>query len=381
MQSKNKNGYTIRGNKIYVQGSIEGEFKRYSTGLKSDRLNIAWIKKNAQKELERIHATKSQKKNQVISNFIDFAYNSIEIKKSQIKENTYKEYIQMFENKIKPYFEKYNLQDIKRLDLQNWQSRLANSGISGKTVNNYRSLFNTILEDARLNELIEKNYFDLIPKEKIEAPEIKPFSLDEIQQILSNAIGWEKQFFQIAFFTGLRTGELLALKWEDINFFSKKINIKKAIRKGIYGSPKNKYSVRTIEMLPIVEDALNELKIKSYMKNSFIFMNDDNTHFYDASHIREGEWARVLKRAKLDYRTLYQTRHTFASLMISKGEDILWVSKTLGHSTIQTTLTKYAKFIEGDETKRASFLDSVSFNEKNCTQTAQSENLKTGKVC
>lgn len=373
MLSKNKSGYTVRNSVIYVQGSIEGEFKRYSTGKKDTKVNLAWIKKHAFVELERIHKEKN-KKIEISTNFIDYAYLSLELRKSKLKGNTPKEYLAQFENCIKPFFKDYDLKDISRLDLRKWQNNLVESGKSGKTVNNYRTVFNNILEDARKDGLIEKNPFEDIEKEKVKKVEINPFSLEEIMLILKNATGWEKWFIQISFFTGMRTGELLALKWEDINFFNKQIHIKKSIRKGIYSGPKTDSSIRTIDMLPIVEDAFKELKFHSYMKNSFIFLDSNNNFFYDGSSIREGVWKRALKTAKLDYRALYQTRHTFASLMISKGEDILWVSKTLGHATLQTTLTKYAKFIKSDKTKRATFLDSVSFNENNCTKTAQQKN-------
>jgi len=368
----NKSGFIVRNNIIYVQGSIDGEFKRYSTGKKDTKLNLSWIKKNAQKELNRIHQDKEQKK-EPSTKFVDYAYLSLKLKKSRLKKNTYVEYISKFESCIKPYFKDYDLRDITRLDLKKWQNDLVQSGKSGKTVNNYRVVFNSILEEARKDGLIKKNHFSDIDKEKIQKPTITPFSLEEIKLILKNATGWEKYFIQISFFTGMRTGELLALKWEDINFRNKQIHIKKSIRKKVLDTPKTDSSIRAVDMLPIVEDAFNSLKIHSYMKNDFIFLDSNNSPFYDSSYIREGVWRRALKMSGLDYRPLYQTRHTFASLMISKGEDILWVSKTLGHSSLQTTLTRYARFIKSDKTQRASFLNSVSFDENNCTKTAQIE--------
>lgn len=380
MQSKkNKSGFTIRNNIIYVQGSVDGEFKRYSTGKKDTKLNLDWIKKNSILEFQRIHAEKS-KANEFSAKFIDYAYLSLSLKKNKIKENTYKEYLGLFEKAIKPSFVNHNLKDITRLELRVWQNSLVESGKSGKTANNYRVVFNNILEDARKDGLIERNPFDDLDKERVVKPTIEPFSLDEIQEILRHATGFEKEFILISFFTGMRTGELLALKWEDINFFTKQIHIKKAIRKGIYDSPKTESSIRSIDMLPVVEEAFNRLKFNSFLKNSFVFLDSKGKPFYDSTYIREGVWRRSLKLAKLDYRALYQTRHTFASLMISKGEDILWVSKTLGHSNMQTTFTKYAKFIKGEKVKRASFLDKVLFEENNCTETAHDENLNKRKV-
>ncbi|NOX15296.1 MAG: tyrosine-type recombinase/integrase, partial [Epsilonproteobacteria bacterium] len=64
----------------------------------------------------------------------------------------------------------------------------------------------------------------------------------------------------------------------------------------------------------------------------------------------------TLEEANIPYRTIYHMRHSFASLMISNGEDILWVSHMLGHATPDMTLKKYAKFIKNDKHKRATFL-------------------------
>ena len=284
MQSKkNKSGFTIRNNIIYVQGSVDGEFKRYSTGKKDTKLNLDWIKKNSILEFQRIHAEKS-KANEFSAKFIDYAYLSLSLKKNKIKENTYKEYLGLFEKAIKPSFVNHNLKDITRLELRVWQNSLVESGKSGKTANNYRVVFNNILEDARKDGLIERNPFHDLDKERVIKPTIEPFSLDEIQEILRHATGFEKEFILISFFTGMRTGELLALKWEDINFFTKQIHIKKAIRKGIYDSPKTESSIRSIDMLPVVEEAFNRLKFNSFLKNSFVFLDSKGKPFYDSTY-------------------------------------------------------------------------------------------------
>lgn len=361
MLSRNKDGYYIRDGMIYVQGSIDGSFKRYSTGKKDTKLNVAWIKKNSDDEFKRIY----EQKNRIIkvtSNFLDYANRSLELRKTKISEHTYKEYQQMLESRIKPFFKNYDTTKIKRIDLQAWQNNLLDTGLSGKRVNNIRSLFNTFLEDARKDEIIDKNPFSLVDRAKEVKPEVNPFSLEEVTQILKNCGGWEKSFLQIAFFSGLRTGELLGLRWEDINFITKKINIRRSIRKGTIGNTKNQNSLRTIDMLPLVEKALIEQKFNTFMKNDFIFLNENGKHYYDAASIRNNSWKRILRVSKLDYRTLYQTRHTFASIMISKGEDMLWVSNVLGHGNLNITLSKYARFCKTDATVRASFLDDLDIS-------------------
>ncbi|MCK5111082.1 MAG: site-specific integrase [Arcobacteraceae bacterium] len=369
MQNKNKAGFMVRGNKIYVQGSLDGEFKRYSTGKEANKLNLSWIKKNHQKELLRIHDLKTKPKKQS-TNFIEYALSNLELKASGRKAGTIKDYNKIFKGKIQPFFKNYDLNDIKRNDLMIWQNNLVKDGLAGKTINSIRGVFNFILEEARKDEIIEKNYFTLVDRVKTKAPDITPFSLDEVKLMLSKANEcWQKNLIQVAFFTGLRSGELLGLKWEDINFVSKTISIKRAIRDGKIDTPKTQSSIRTIDMLPLVEDALLKQKANTYLRNSFVFLNYLGNHLYDNASIRRGFWKNILMLTGLDHRDMYQTRHTFASIMISRGEDILWVSQILGHSNPNITLSIYAKFIKTEKVTRATFLNDFSIA-KNCTKTA-----------
>ena len=362
MAIKNTKGWYVENNKIYVQGSINGVFKRYSTRLEATTQNKKYIKNNCTTELHKIYEMKN-KKTTISTNFVEYGLLNLELNKKKRKESTAKEYLQIFNTKIRPYFENYDIKDIKRYDLQKWQNDLSKTGISGKRVNNIRTVFNYILEEARKDELIEKNYFTLIDRERVETKEINPFSFDEAKLILSKIDGWQKDFLQILFFTGMRTGELLGLRWEDINFLSKTITIRRAVRKGILGETKTR-QIRTIDMLPIVEEAILNAKKQTYLNNSFIFLSSTGSFYTDAGFIRKGVWKNTLKLCGLDYRTLYQTRHTFASNMISEGEDILWVSQMLGHKNLQITLTVYAKFIKTKKVKRAAFLEETAENEK-----------------
>lgn len=267
-----------------------------------------------------------------------------------------------------------------------WQQNLVDQGLSDKRVNNIRSVFNFILEEARKNELIDKNYFSLIDREKESKVEVNPFSMEEVQLILSKATGWEKDFIQFSFFTGLRTGEAIALSWDDINFASNTITIRKGVRKGVLGSTKTD-EIRTIDLLPPAKEALLNMKQRTFLRSSFIFLSPTGSHFYDGSIIRNGVWKNALKLSGLDYRSLYTTRHTFASIMISEGEDISWVSNMLGHADLQITLKRYAKFIKTEKKVRAKFLNKFDFSNladtqpENCVvKNKKTNNLKIRKT-
>jgi len=379
MKSNNKTGYAVRGGKIYVQGSIDGVFKRYSTGLEDTKVNLNKIKKIAHSELLRIHEEKTKPK-KISTNFESYAIECLELTKDNRKEQTQKEYMAELKNKILPDFKNYDITQIGRKDLQVWQKKQTDKGLSGKTVNNTRGIFNYILNEAYNDGLIERNHFKSINRAKeIKVRDVQPFTLDEVKLILDSIDDcWQKDFIQIAFFSGMRTGEIVGLKWDDINFASKTINIKTAVRKNIESTPKTDASIRTIDMLPLVEKALlNQRKITG-LKNSYIFLNTNGTHLFDGGIVRKGVWKNTLKLCGLDYRELYQTRHTFASMMISAGEDMLWVSKTLGHTNLNMTLSKYAKFVEDKKVKRASFLDDFNTKETAREVYSTTKTLKFG---
>ena len=90
--------------------------------------------------------------------------------------------------------------------------------------------------------------------------------------------------------------------------------------------------------------------------NTYLFETRFNTPYYSANQLSRLYWQKTLERINLKFRNLYQMRHTFASMMISSGEDILWVSSMLGHKNSNITLSTYAKFVKNDKKERGTFL-------------------------
>jgi len=103
-------------------------------------------------------------------------------------------------------------------------------------------------------------------------------------------------------------------------------------------------------MLALAEEALLKQK-KLTAEYEYIFISYFKRPFYTHDVIGVN-FHKILKTSGVKDRPLYNLRHTFASQMISRGVDILWVSKTLGHKDASITLKTYAKFIEEDDDKR-----------------------------
>lgn len=372
-----KSKYFIRNDIIYVEGYINKKRYRLSTGKEATKLNIAWIKRNCNDVLLKLYNEK-QSNNEIkinSENFDEFATESLKRNGAKRKDSTNEDYLSVYNRYIKIHFKDYSITDIKKAQLQNWQNLLLLTDLSAGRIKFVRAVFSGILTDAMQNEIISENPFKYVevPSKDNESEEdnIKPFSLEEIEKILKLSIGQWKNIFTVLFFTGMRTGECWGLKWSDINFTTKSIHIKRAVRHGKIGKPKTKNSTRVIDMLPIVEEALRNQKSHTLINDDFVFLNKNKEHFKSAQHITRDIWTPTLKLAGLDFRVLYQCRHSFASLMISNGEDIIWVSKMLGHSTPRMTLDVYSKYVPELNKERATFLN--NFKVKTGTDLAQSK--------
>jgi integrase len=115
-------------------------------------------------------------------------------------------------------------------------------------------------------------------------------------------------------------------------------------------------------MLPPVEAALKRQFLETGLQGEFVFMSKHGDGVKLLKNIRDNYWRPLLKRCLLPDREMYTTRHSFASLMLSRGEDLLWVSKTLGHKNASITLGIYAKYVQDDSRKRAKFLDGFNLD-------------------
>jgi len=288
----------------------------------------------------------------------DFARISFKMHEVHRKESTKYDYEASLRLHIIPYFGEHKLDSIKSSDLALWQNKVLER-VSARRLKNIRSVFNSILEDAISDGWIDKNPFARVKLPKCAPIDIQPFSMSEIAQILHAAKPSLRAFYAIGFFTGMRVGEIIALKWSDIDFTKREISISKAIRMGRLSSPKTTNSVRTVEIIDVLLPHLKKHYELTGNKESFVFLTGEDTPLFDSKSVRDHDWKRILKELDLKYRTLYQMRHTFTTVMIENGEDILWVSNMLGHKDSTTTLTRYAKYIKREGKQRATFMNAM----------------------
>ena len=338
-----------RNKKLYLHFSHNGQMVRKSMKMEDNAKNKAILQKQIipeiQKQLVMGEFFEKEKK----YTLDEFAKISFSLHKSNRKELTHISYTQIYDLHISPTLGKIYIDDFKRSQLLQWQNMLSETK-AYRTVKMIRTILVTIFEDAYKDELIKKNVLRLVPVPTGEdVIKKQPFSFDEIYTILDNAPESIRAYFAIGFFTGMRTGEIIGLKWSDIDFDKKIISVKRSIRQGRETTPKTKSSIRDIDLLNVLEPYL--IKHKSFALNDAIYLFETyrGEPYKKTDNISSHFWRKLLKEQNIEYRNMYQMRHTFASLMISKGENILWVSKMLGHKDTSMTLDVYAQYMPQKE--------------------------------
>lgn len=295
--------------------------------------------------------------------FGEILKNSLELHSFERCKQTTKDYWGIANKYLFPEFGHLKIDKIKPSLLMKFQNSCKKNGLSTSRINKLRILISMTFKDAMMDEIIDKNPLSLVktlPKDRPNDANKDPFSLDEMKILLKSAQGYLRTYIAIGFFTGMRSNEIIALRWSDIDFAQETISIMRGFVKGEVTATKNASSQRVIELPERLVPYLKEQYKLTGKFNNTIFLSKHNTPFHDIKAIRETVWKKLFKDIDVKYRTIYSLRHTFASHMISNGEDITWVSRNLGHSSVQTTLDHYTKLIQKKgKIQRGKFLDAL----------------------
>lgn len=252
--------------------------------------------------------------------------------------------------------------------------------ISARRMNIILLRVRSILDLAYSRGYLDQNPHNWVTLQDERKPDVDPFSFDEQSRFLKSLSEIEKgsrkycpnfwkNYFIVAFDTGLRPSEQLSLRWQPVperpdrssyvDFERKKLFIREGIVRGEATDLKNEESHRAVDMLPTVETALHDQMAGATSITGYVFPNAIGGSL-DLTNIRNRIWYPALEKAGLRRRDLYQTRHTFASLMLQSGEDPNWIAKMMGHANTRTLHERYSAFIR-HRTRRdgAAYLDAL----------------------
>ncbi|MFT6198230.1 MAG: integrase [Nonlabens sp.] len=256
---------------------------------------------------------------------------------------TIRGYTQKYNTHIKTNFGDMSLTDFTSSTYHDWAIR---QSMSGKSMNDIRNILSQIFQEAFFDSIIEANPIKRTRPAKRLQKEPEPFNLGEINSILETLPSPYKEYFIVAFYTGMRTGELLALRWQDVDLDKDKIFVRRSISHGVEKEPKTKGSIRNMDMSTLAKHALTSIQNSKWFDSYRIFTDPKTSKTYrNAEGIRKYIWKPALERVSVKYRCPYQTRHSYASMMLSRGENPMWVASQMGHSDWGMIRKVYGRWI------------------------------------
>lgn len=282
------------------------------------------------------------------------------IKGEHIKPSTYTSYQTKIRVHLLPYLGNRPLDKITAKDIsETIQSISENLGTS--SVHLVYRLLNNCLEAAR-----GRGYIAINPCKDIELPSTAPqkveaFSWSTQKQMIDISKTNHKYLpVLLALEAGLRIGEICGLKWEDVDFSTSVLHVRRTVQRVsnqseetktilIEGTPKTSKGVRTIPLTSTLQCALLEAKMDNYQKSSYVISSKSNSRM--EPRIINYRFTQLKKKLGIEQGTFHALRHSFATRCITLGGNIAAVSSMLGHSSIKMTLDTYTSSFLEDQRK------------------------------
>jgi integrase len=258
---------------------------------------------------------------------------------------------------VVPRLGAHRLGDVQHRDVQRIADDLLAQGRDPSTIRNalmpLRVIFRRAVEDGDL--AINPCSHLRLPavrgrRERIASPE-------EAEQLLAVLADSDRAVWATALYAGLRRGELMALRWDDVDLAAGVIHVERAYdeKERVDVKPKSRAGRRSVPIVGALRDALVEHKTRERRDAGLVFGSSAETPFQPSNVWRRAQTA--WKRAGLKPIGLHEARHTFASVLIAAGVNAKAITTYMGHASIQTTYDLYGKLMPGSESEAAALVD------------------------
>lgn len=239
-------------------------------------------------------------------------------------------------------------------DLLQLIRELRGQGYTGWTIRTILTPLSRLLSHAVRRGVIPvnpMNNLDRTERPAVWIREQRTLNSEEIARLLGAAPPRYRTLLAAAVFTGLRQSELLALRWENIDFADEVVHVQTALdRSGRHVEPKTRNARRDVVLMPALSRALKTLKASSPYPapTDYVFVSQVGTPLYWRNVARRALQP-ALRNAGIEHVRWHDLRHTFASLLIASGANISFVSRQLGHGSPDITLRVYGHLFDRAE--------------------------------
>ena len=291
--------------------------------------------------------------NLTLGNYLDRWVN--DCVRDTVRQRTWERYEQIVRVHIKPALGRVKLKNITPTHARALYREKLDTGLAPRTVNYIHTTLSKALKDAVADGLITRNPASSVKAPRPKNKEISPLSSQQAKAFLEAVRGDRfEAAFVVALHCGLREGEILGLKWSDVDLDAGTLQVRRTLSEALAGRlfepPKNGKG-RSVKLTAGAVDALrNHLtrqieEIESlgdrYRDKGLVFPSQVGTPM-NAKNLTARSFKPLLKRAKLPNIRFHDLRHTFATLMLQNGEHPKVVQEMLGHATIAITMDTYS---------------------------------------
>jgi integrase len=294
--------------------------------------------------------------------FGDLKERFIKSHKKKVRARTMEGYKQRLDYAVS-YFGNKEISEITPSNVEDYLDYLEAEGKSPSTSEKYLKVLKLLFNKAVKWELVAKNPALNIDPPLIPKKEMDFLSPEEIELLVDNTIEEHKCLMIVACYSGIRRGELLGLRWDDVDFNSIRIFIRRTLEpnKRQFLEPKTDNSKRAVTVPFFVMDKLKEHQIRQLVdlpenKESLIFPNELGKPMEHRNLIRR-IFEPALTRAGLRKVRFHDLRHSYAAALISAGENPKWIQKQLGHSSIMVTMDTYGHLLPDIENNASARLE------------------------
>ena len=303
--------------------------------------------------------------------------------RNSLKQSTYTSYSGYINNHLAPAFPMLKLKDLTAKLLQEFYNyKLTEEGLSPKTIANLHRCLHKALKQAVLEHHINFNPCDAVNLPRNEKPQIEILTREEQERLMFISYNFRYGIFiRLTLATGIRLGELLGLRWEDIDVRKNMLHIRRTLNRlpkvdynGVGNSteiviqePKTKNSVRSIPLVQMIMKDLQQWRNVQFsdartageLYNDSGFIVTNQTGGYIEPRTFKDYYDEILEASGLGHYTFHALRHTFATRAMEQGMDAKTLSTLLGHYSVAFTLDTYTHVLDSQKQEEMKLMEDL----------------------